>query len=49
MAFRVVRRGPDGIGISFVPQTKQERLDLQRLLNWVAMAGRQKSAPARRV
>ncbi|HEY6346202.1 MAG TPA: PilZ domain-containing protein [Bryobacteraceae bacterium] len=49
MAFRVVRQGPDGIGISFVPQTKQGRLDLQRFLNRVAMAGRQKSAPARRV
>jgi hypothetical protein len=44
MAFRVVRHGPDGIGISFVPQTKQERLDLRRFLNRVAMAGGQKSA-----
>jgi hypothetical protein len=49
MTFRVVRRGPDGIGISFAPQTKQERLDLQRFLNRVAMAGGQKSAPAPRV
>jgi hypothetical protein len=49
MTFRVVRRGPDGIGISFAPQSKQERLDLQRFLNRVAMAGGQKSAPAPRV
>jgi PilZ domain len=49
MTFRVVRHGPDGIGISFLPQTKQERVDLQRLLDRVAMAGGRKSAPARRV
>jgi PilZ domain len=48
MPFRVVRHGKDGIGISFVPQTKQGRLDLQRLLNWAVMAGGQKSAPAPR-
>jgi PilZ domain len=45
IAFRVVRQGPDGIGISFMPQTKQERLDLERLVNWIAMAAGQKSAP----
>ena len=45
MAFRVVRQGPDGIGIRFMPQTKQERLDLKRLVNWIAMAGGQKSVP----
>jgi PilZ domain len=49
VTFRVVRHGPDGIGISFLPQTKQERLDLQRILNRVAMVGGQKSAAARRV
>jgi hypothetical protein len=49
MTFRVVRHGPDGIGISFVPQTKQERLDLQRFLKRVAMAGGQKSTPTRSV
>jgi PilZ domain len=49
MTFRVVRHGTDGIGISFLPQTKQERSNLQRLLNRLAMADGQKSAPARRV
>ena len=49
VVFRVVRHGPDGMGIRFVPQTKQERLDLKRLLNWVVMARDQQRARARKV
>jgi hypothetical protein len=35
ISFLVARHGPDGIGISFMPHTKQERQDLRQFLDWI--------------
>ena len=33
VSFRVIRHGPDGMGVCFILPTKKERLDLRRFLD----------------
>lgn len=40
IAFRVVRYGPDGIGVSFAPHTRQEQDALRHLIKQVAASSR---------
>src|SRR5437868_7051387 len=45
VGLQVIRHGPDGMGVRFMPQTKEERLGLEQLLKRIQVAADPDSPP----